>query len=157
MLKECFQNLDEEIFSLMKWCNPENWTDERDYGIEEIKEFASHFCIPLSSTAYDETKVRLEWRNFHHYVSLNLPGNEAHVLWKNILSYKRKEFPNNCLLAELMYCLSGSNSAVKRGFSILTMMSSDRRLETSHELMNFHIALKINDKNWSKKERSEIS
>ena len=28
MLKECFQNLDEEIFSLMKWCNPESLTDD---------------------------------------------------------------------------------------------------------------------------------
>ena len=78
------------------------------------------------------------------------------MLWKNILSYKRKEFPNICLLAELMYCLSGSNSAVEWGFSILTMVLSDRRLKTSHDLMNFRIALKINDRNWTKKERSEI-
>ena len=93
MLKERFQTLDEEIFSLMKWCNPESWTDDKDYGIDEIREFASHFCVPLSSTAYDETKIRLEWRNFCHHVSLNLPEKEAHMLWKNILSYKRKEFP----------------------------------------------------------------
>ena len=53
-----------------------------------------------------------------------------------------------------MYCLSGSNSAVERRFSILTMMLSERRLKTSHDLMNFRIALKINDRNWS--ERSEI-
>ena len=55
-----------------------------------------------------------------------------------------------------MYCLPGSNSAVKRRFSILTMMLSDSRLKTSYDLMNFHIALKINNRNWSKKERSEI-
>ena len=55
-----------------------------------------------------------------------------------------------------MYCLSGSNSAVERRFSILTMMLSERRLKTSHDLMNFRIALKINDRNWSEKERSEI-
>ena len=62
-------------------------------------------------------------------MSLNLPGKEGHVLWKNILSYKPKEFPNIGLLAELMYCLSGLNSAVERGFSILTMIFSDRRLK----------------------------
>ena len=78
------------------------------------------------------------------------------MLWKDILSYKGKEFPNICLLVELMYCLSGSNSAFKRGFSILTMMLSDRRLKTSHDLMNFRIALKINNRNWTKKEGSEI-
>ena len=156
MLKECFQNLDEEIFSLMKWCNPESWTDDKDYGIDEIREFASHFHVPLSSTAYDKTKIRIKWRNFHCHVSLNLPGKEACVLWKNILSYKPKEFPNICFLAEWMYCLPGSNSAIKRGFSILTMMLSVSRLKISHDLMNFHIALKINNRNWSKKERSEI-
>ena len=36
------------------------------------------------------------------------------------------------------------------------MVLSDRRLKTSHDLMNFRIALKINDRNWTKKERSEI-
>ena len=94
MLKECFQNLDEEIFSLMKWCNPKSWTDDKDYQIDEMREFASHFRIPLLSTAYDVTKIRFEWRNFRHHVSLNLPGKEACMLWENILSYKRKEFPN---------------------------------------------------------------
>ena len=144
----------------MKWCNPEKWTDDKDYRIDEIREFASHFHIPLSRIAYDKTKIRLKWRNFHCHVSLNLPGKEAHVLWKNILSYKQKEFPNICLLAELMYCLSASNSAIKRGFSILTMMLSDRRLKTSHDLTNFRIALKINNRNWNDlrdlQKRSEI-
>ena len=90
MLKERFQNLDEEIFSLMKWCNPKGWTNDKDYGTDAIREFASHFCVPLSSTAYDETKIRIDWRNFNRLVSLNLPGKEARVLWKNILSYKQK-------------------------------------------------------------------
>ena len=60
-----------------------------------------------------------------------------------------------CLLAELMYCLSGCNSAVEIGFSILTMMLSDRKLKTLHDLINFCIVLKIKDKNWREKERSE--
>ena len=60
MLKERFQSLDEGIFSLMKWCNTENWTDNKDYRIDKIKEFTSHFCNPIMSTVYDKTKVRLE-------------------------------------------------------------------------------------------------
>ena len=36
------------------------------------------------------------------------------------------------------------------------MMLSNRRLKTLHDLMNFRIALKINDRNWGEKERSEI-
>jgi hypothetical protein len=155
-LKERFQSLDEEVFSWMNWCNPENWTDERDDGIDEIRKFAAHFNQPLHEAGYDETKIRQEWRNFRRYVNQNLSGKEPRVLWKNVLLYKRKEFPNICLLAELMYALSGSNSAVERAFSILTMMLSDRRLLTSHDLMNFRIIIKGNDKYWSEKERSEI-
>ena len=122
------------------WQRLQNWQDKR---------ICFSFPHPTSRITYDETKIRLKWRNFHCHVSLNLPGKEAHLLWKNIQSYKRKEFPNICLLAELMYCLSASNSAIERGFSILTMMLSDRRLKTSHDLTNFCIALKINDRNWN--------
>lgn len=155
-LEQRFESLNENIFSLMNWCDPKNWTDEKDYGLDELTKFASHFEIPLAMTTYDSEKVRLEWRNFRRYVSLNLPGKEARILWKKILCYKRSDFPNICLLAEIMYCLSGSNSAVERGFSILTMMLSDRRLKTSHDLMNFRIVIKINDKNFNDHERSEI-
>ena len=144
--------MDEEIFSFMKWCNPENWTDDKDYGIVEIKEFASHFHILLLSTIYGKMKFRLEWINFCCHVSLNPLGKEACVLWKNILSYKG----NIWLLAELIYCLSRSNVAIKRGLSILTKMLSDWRLKTSDGLMNFCTALEINNKNWSEKEKSEI-
>ena len=66
----------------------------------------------------------------------------------------KKSF-QTCLLAELMYCLFGSNSAVIRGFSIFTMLS-DGRLKRLHDLINFCIALQINSKNWSKNGRPEI-
>ena len=59
MLKERFQSSDEDIFSLMNGVTQENWTDDKDYGIEEIREFVSHFHVPLSSTVYDERKVRI--------------------------------------------------------------------------------------------------
>ena len=52
--------------------------------------------------------------------------------------------------------MSGSNSAFERGFSILTMMLSDRLLKTSHALMNYRIIIKCNDKVWSNQEREEI-
>ena len=87
MLKEHSQNLDEEIFSLMKWCNAKSWTDDKDYGIDETREFASHFYVPLSSTVYDETTIRLKWRSFCCHVSLNLPGRSLCAVEK-ILSCK---------------------------------------------------------------------
>ena len=52
--------------------------------------------------------------------------------------------------------MSSSNSAFERGFSILTMMPSDRLLKTSHALMSYRIIIKCNDKFWSNREREEI-
>ena len=66
------------------------------------------------------------------------------------------EYPNISLLAKLMLCLSGSNSSVERAFTVLTMMLSDKRLRTSHKLMNMRLVVSINDRNWDIKEREEI-
>ena len=55
-----------------------------------------------------------------------------------------------------MLCLSGSNSSVERAFSVLTMMLSDKRLKSSHHLLNYRLIIKGNDKYWSEAERSEI-
>ena len=63
-LEDRFQSFNEDVFNLMNWYNPQNWTDGKDYGIEEIKAFANHFQVPLSRASFDETKIRKEWRDF---------------------------------------------------------------------------------------------
>ena len=55
-----------------------------------------------------------------------------------------------------MLCLSGSNSSVERAFSILRMMLSDKRLKSSHELLNYRLVIKGNHKYWTDSERTEI-
>ena len=51
------------------------------------------------------------------------------------IGIKEKEYPKLCIVARLMVAISGSNSNVERAFSILRLLLSDRRLSTSHALM----------------------
>ena len=85
-----------------------------------------------------------------------MSGKSALQVWKSILQYKRTEFPNICLLVEIIFSLSGSNSSVERAFSVLTMMLTDRRLKSSHDLLEMRMLIKINDKNWNDRDREEI-
>jgi len=57
LLKERFASLNEHIFTLMDGCNPELWSDEKEFGIEEIQEFAEHFKTPLNFSGFDKAKV----------------------------------------------------------------------------------------------------
>ena len=57
------------------------------------------------------------------------------ALWGKILTCKRKEFPNISFLVEIVLCLGPSNAFVEAGFSILTSMLSDRRMNLNHKTM----------------------
>ena len=81
---------------------------------------------------------------------------ESRQLWEKILSSRRNEFPNLCLLVELALCISASNSTVERAFSILSLILSDRRLSMSHKMMKRCIMISANDSNWSKSEREQL-
>eukprot|EP00112_Aurelia_sp_Birch-Aquarium-sp1_P011097 Seg2340.8 transcript_id=Seg2340.8/GoldUCD/mRNA.D3Y31 product="hypothetical protein" protein_id=Seg2340.8/GoldUCD/D3Y31 len=91
-----------------------------------------------------------------NYVRVWLPNVEAGALWKRILAFKRQEFPNVCALGEIVISMSGSNSTVERGFSVLTNVLSDRRLSMKHRRMESVLMISVNDKNWSQKERDDI-
>ena len=69
---------------------------------------------------------------------------------------RRTEFPNLCLIASIVLSISGSNSAVERSFSILTLMLSDRRLSTSNKVLDDLMIIKGNAHNWSSSEYTEI-
>ena len=115
----------------MNWFHPQNWTDQKDFGINNLSKFADYFSSALTAAGYA-------------------------ILWKTIMNYQWNEYPNMCVVAELMISLSSSNSAVERGFSTLTMMLSDEQLKALHDLMNYCLTIKINDKNWSETEKSAI-
>ena len=77
-------------------------------------------------------------------------------LWRRILKFKKLEYPNLAVLAELVMCLSGSNSTVERSFSLLRNMLSDKRLSMHHNTMQMLLKIKLNDRLWQDNEREEI-
>ena len=100
---ESFDN--EEVFNCMNWFNPQNWSDEKDYGLDEILEFSNQFNEPLAEAGYDHSKITQEWKKMRRYVEINLPKKEPAQLWRNIINHNEREYPNISLLAKLM--LSG--------------------------------------------------
>ena len=60
-------------------------------------------------------------------------GLDAHSLWEQIFIYRRNEFKNVCLMAEIVFSLSASNSMVERAFSLLTLLISAKQFSLKHK------------------------
>lgn len=155
-VEDRFEGYNEGIYNSMKWFDPMHWTAEKDFGASDLSEFASHFEKPLQATKFDLKRALKEWSAFKKYVAYNMKGTEARQLWASILAYREKEYPNLCILAKLMVAISGSNSNVERAFSILRLLLSDRRLSTSHTLMEMRLRIAVNDVIWTEKEREDL-
>ena len=81
---------------------------------------------------------------------------KASQLWERILQYRRNEFPNICLLVEIVIAVGMSNSVVESCFCFLSAMLSDRRLSLKHNNMEIDLILIINANHylWSEEERN---
>ena len=74
----------------MNWFNPQNWSDEKDYGLDEILEFSNQFNEPLAEAGYDHSKITQEWKKMRRYVEINLPKKEPAQLWRNIINHNER-------------------------------------------------------------------
>ena len=142
LLRGRFESFDGPVFSKMSWCNPKYWTDNKKLCINELEQFSSHFKEPLAEAGFDWQKAIKEWKHVLCHIKQNLPGKSALQVWKSILHYKRTEFSNICFLVEIIFSLSDSNSFVERAFSVLTMMLTDRRLKSLHDLLEMQMLVK---------------
>ena len=154
LLAEKVSDFSGAVFKSIKWFNPQNWTADRNYGVDEIEQLIAHFQAPLQAAKFDKNMIYKEWKLFKNYVAANA-SIEKNV-WVNVFRYKQKEYHNICILAEIVLSLSGSNSTVERAFSLLTLLLTDRRLSMSHNTMEDMIIININDKLWSSAEREDI-
>ncbi|CAB4029585.1 Hypothetical predicted protein, partial [Paramuricea clavata] len=117
-LKMRFSSYEETIYSHMKCIDPSYWSEDRDYGNEDISALVKHFEKPLS---FNPTRVLKEWRSFKIFVKSHYPKlPDAQSLWRSILSQRRQEFPNLSMLASLIMSISVSNSSVACTFSVMT-------------------------------------
>lgn len=88
----------------MNWVDPENWDDEKTYGIDQITALILHFEVPLKSAGFDSKAVFKEWRFFKNYVRANHIGLESLQLWKKIFNNKKEEYSNLCKLTHIVLC-----------------------------------------------------
>ena len=77
-------------------------------------------------------------------------------LWERILTYRRADYVNVCLLVEVVLAIGLSNSTVEAGFSFLSAMLSDIRLSLRHDTMEDLLIIKANDRLWTATERDAI-
>ena len=153
-LKQMFEDYNNEVYSKMRWMDPQFWSDESDYGNDDIGTIAIHFQEPLVFAAYDQGMVLREWKSFKNFVrSYFSKSPSAKQLWKSVLTYRRDEFPNLCKMASLVLSISGSNSKVERTFSTVSNILSDKRLSMSHSTLNDNLIVYGNHSLWNKDER----
>ena len=148
-----YKDFDKQVFQNMKWFNPETWGNQE---VAQITGFYEHFKEPLDHVNFSLNFCLKEFKKFKNYVHVNHEGKKARDIWKDFLKTRRLEYPNLALIAELMMCLSCSNSSVERAFNLLTMLLSDQRLNTSHDTINAILNININDKVFSEGEKNEI-
>ena len=161
-VKTRFESFDNPIFQHMKWLDLKVWEDDNAYGRDSLEFLANHFMVPLLLTGFDRKVTKIEWKRFKTYMKVNfkdkLVRNEmdAKQIWKHVLLYKIKDFLNLCLLVQMIFSISGSNSATKRSFSILTVLLTDRRTKPANDIIRMLLSIKINDHLWSEQERDNI-
>lgn len=157
-LKQRFSAFDSEIYKHMLWLDPANWVEVEE-DVKSLVYLSSHFEVTLSHNGKfngSEAKLKREWKDLRLVIKHYYNGVKASILWEKIFQYRRKEFPNVCLLAEIVFCIGVSNSSVEKGFSHLTCMLSDRRLNLKHSTMEDLLMIKINNLVWNPTEREEL-
>ena len=156
-IKKRFKSFDDEVYQSFKFFDPKYWDlEDKNYGIDQIECLYNYFGVPLDKSGFDVNAAKREWKSFKKVVADLYPGRGSKDLWKQVFMYRKPEFPQLCLLASLIMAISGSNSSVERSFSVLTLILSDRRLKSSHDMIDDLMVIKGNNKNWSEKERQEI-
>eukprot|EP00117_Sycon_ciliatum_P034987 scpid74025/ scgid1779/ len=151
-----FQSFDSAPFPAMLWVDPANWQD-MDKELDMMMSLAERFAVPLRESGFDATNLKAEWKVTKHTVKYFYPSVTSPAsLWQRLLSYRRKQFPNVCLLVEVVLAIGVSNGTVESCFSYLTAMLTDRRLSLLHTTMSDLLIIRANHATWSDHERKEI-
>lgn len=156
LLQERFADFSNEIFESMRFIDPAYWEDERDFGVKDLTTFIAFFKETLDASGFDAKMIFSEWKSFKTFIKAYFRGYNVRSLWAKVFEFRRQEFPNLCLCAEIVISISGSNSTVERAFSTLRLMLSDKRLPLSHDQMERLLCIYVNDRNWTASEREEI-
>ena len=145
--KQRFEDYNNDVFSKMRWMDPQFWSDEPNYGNDEMATLATHFQDPLPLIAFDEIIVLQELNKFP----------SAKNVWKADLTCGCDEFPNLCKMASLVLLISCSNFKVERTFSTVSNILSDKCLSISHSTLNNNLMVYGNNSLGVKMKRKKSS
>jgi hypothetical protein len=157
LVNDRFSSLSNPIFESMDWLDPQLWTADSVYGDASISLLLKELFYPLEAAGTDFKMVLPEWQavklvlNTQYTIALT-----PLEMWQKFFLHHKTKFPNLSFLVELMMCISGSNSAVERIFSILTVILTDRRLKMNHSTMEDSLIIAGNDQNFTYQEREDI-
>ena len=151
MLKAHFVCFEHPIFDEMKWIELKYWEETAENETNSITSVTDRFEISLSLTNSDKESAVKEWKKLKNHVKVNhkkqLIMNEltSVEIWEKLLKYQKQTSLNMCILAELILSLAASNSAVKRGFSMLINILTNWCLKMSHSTLENFILIRSNN------------
>lgn len=156
-LDKRFKSLCEnEILQNTKWVNPANWHENPQEDWKSVSSFAEAFKSTLKENRFCPEKLSREWKDLQIAVKNYYVGVGPHILWQRLAQYRKMQFRNVLMLVEIALSFAGSNCVVESGFSVLTAMMSDRRLETKHDTLENLLLIKVNHRNWTAQQIDEI-
>ena len=138
------------------WLDLQIWTaDGPTNGVKEIKTLIQHLPDLLQAAGFEERKVYAEWCSLQTTIKTSFIQLEYQKIWEKIFVYRRRQFPDICLLAELAITSSPSSPG-QHVFSILTTRLTDLRLTMALKTMEDCILIAGNKNAWKEQEKEEI-
>lgn len=144
------------LYKNMLWVDPANWQNNSEVEVTAMEALADHFSTTLGFHGFQSSNIKKEWKSLKLMAKHFYAGVKAKDLWASILTCRKKEFPNVCMLVEIIMAVGISNCTVENAFSFLTAMLSDRRLSMKHETMDELLMIRANHLVWSENEREQI-
>ena len=139
--------LDEQsIFNSLRLIDHTCWAyDEKNFGVDYIRDLAIHFQVPLAFHGFQVEKAIFEFREMKRVAGQKYRAFKNKIgFWKTIFTNHRESFPHILLLVELCLCISISSATVERGFSVARRILTDSRLSLKKGAINELMMLRIN-------------
>ena len=104
-------------------------SEDASFGYKALDTLAVRFQIPLEKAQVDCSQLQEEWNDIVDYAKryLNIVQEDYTIIWWKLFnSVDSKNWMNILSLVELLFCLPMSNGRIKRLFSQLKLIKSDR-------------------------------
>ena len=110
-----FESFKHDFFINIEWIDLRNWLEDLNFGIPKTEFLFEQFKVPLANKEFDATKAPTKFKLFRIFVKATYSSKlesgfiMPEEVWTKILTLRKQEFPNVCLLGEIVLSISGSN------------------------------------------------